>query len=134
MNRASEIQFLDDGSIKLNPDATAEGFALVVQGAMVNLISEQGSDTIFEERGTTLLRAGLSGSIVDRVSADHQAAFASADTLFFSREWELADTNDKLAEVRLAVKNQTLFQLELAATFISIDGRVMSYPITNPVL
>ncbi len=134
MNRAPEIEFIEDGTIRINPAGSAEGFALVVQNALVNLISDQGDDTLFPDRGTNLLKGGLSGSIVDRVSAEHQAAFASSDTLFFSREQENADSPDKLVDVRLAVQKHTFLQLDLAATFISIDGRVMSYPIFNQAI
>jgi hypothetical protein len=133
MNKSLEIIFEPGGEIRLELDRAVEGFSATAQNALVNLITDKGRDKIFPDRGTNLLQAALATGLSNRRAASHQANFAAADTLFFSRENELAPPEDKLARVSLVPSKLNLRVLELQATFVSVDNRVLSFPITNPV-
>lgn len=64
-------------------DASVDGKSCIEQQVLVNLVTEQGSDPLYEDRGTTLLEDSINGLAYDTNEAKHVANFASIDTLFF---------------------------------------------------
>lgn len=133
MNRSLELIFAADGTVQLNLEGTVQGFAAVVQNALVNLLTDRDRDPWFPERGTYLLQRAVASGLGDRRSAAHQANFAASSTLFFSRETELADRDDQIADLRLEPTNLNLLVLELQASFTAVNASVLSFPVTNPV-
>lgn len=53
------------------------------QKCLVNLVTENGSDTLYPDRGTTLLIDSINCLAYDRIEATHIANFAALDTEFF---------------------------------------------------
>lgn len=131
MNRAPELIFTPEGDVFLATGATVSGFNASTQHALVNLLSRRGQDPLFPDRGTTIVSRALAGVLIDNRAAEHEANFAAADTLFFGREHDVAASSDKLADLRLEIITLNTLQLDLAATFVSVDGRVLSFPLTN---
>lgn len=131
MNHSIEIAFQPGGGLALNLSGTVEGFKAVVQNALVNLLTESGSDQLFTDRGTTLFYRALGGGIFNYRTATHACNFAAVDTLFFSREYETADTADKLNRLDLEPSGLSFARLDALAGFESVDGRTMSFAVPN---
>jgi hypothetical protein len=129
MNSSIEINFQPGGRLALVTDGRVEGFKAVVQNALVNMLTENGTDMLFPTRGTNLFKKALAGGIFNYRSASHACNFAAVDTLFFSREFETADTADKLNRVDLEPSAFSLGSLDARAGFTSIDGRTMSFAV-----
>lgn len=129
MTRSTELTFHPDGLVSLDVNKEVSGALAVCQNALVNLLEIQGQDAIFPERGTDLLERALGGSILDRRTADHAGNFAASDTLFFSRQWEAADTGDKLDKIFLNATIAGAGNLRVESTFVTVDGRVFSFPL-----
>lgn len=123
------ISFLPDGSAELLPQI-AVGLQASVQNALVNILTPAGSDLLFSQRGTALFATALSGGIFNPRSAAHAANFAASDTLFFSREYDVADTADQLREVSLQPSFTGVDSLTVESGFLSIGGTRMSYPLS----
>ena len=107
----------------LNPNAVVQGFQAVVQNGMVNIGTAKGSDPLYADRGTDLLKSATSGIIISDNAASHVANIASVDTLFFCRETDPSTDPDKLASVGLLVSLFSANLLELEASFVSLSGR-----------
>lgn len=131
MNSSIAIQFLPGGAIELVPDTVVSGFAAVAQSALMNLLTDSQTDILFEDRGTSLFIQAVSGGVYDLRSASHLCNFAASETLFFSREHETADTDDKLAAVQLAPVLVGLQRMDIQAGFQAVDGRTISYFVTT---
>lgn len=128
---ATEILFHKDGSVELLPDSLVTDFKSTVQRSLVNCLITKGSDKIFPRRGTDLLTRAIGGSLLNQRAAQHAGNFASSDTLFFGREHDLIDSPFKLAAMQLSVSLLSLDLLDLHASFVSVGGEGMSFPITN---
>ena len=133
MTSSPEITFRSDGLVSLDLNKGVSGALAVCQNALVNLLEIQGRDALFPLRGVDLLDRALSGAILDRRTADHAGNFAASDTLFFGRQWEVADTPDKLDKVFLSATISSASTLRVECTFVTIDGRVFSFPITSNI-
>lgn len=129
MNSSIGIKFLNGGAISLALDEPVVGFAAVTQNALMNLITDSDTDVLFSDRGTSLFLSALQGGIYDLRSANHICNFAASETLFFSREHETADTDDKLNAVQLTPVFLGLQRMDAQAGFQSIDLRTMSYSL-----
>jgi hypothetical protein len=99
-----------------------QGFDAVVQNAMVNIATRQGTDPLYEERGTNLQLDASAGRLIDLNSAAHSSNFAALDTLAFSKATE-ADDPSGLSQVTLAPAQFSGGALSLEAKFQSIDGK-----------
>lgn len=126
--RSLLLEFRADGSAALLPEE-AGGFHATVQNALVNLLTEAGSDKVFAERGTNLLRSVAGGAVYNYASACHAANFAAADTLFFSRESDKALQQDRLDDLKLVPDISAGLSYEVS--FVAPDGRVLGRPVTN---
>lgn len=115
------IIFSEDG-IRFDFDNPVKDFECTAQNALVNIGTRKGSDPMFPERGTDLLKTALSGAIVDLNSAAHASNLAAVDTLFFSRTWEQAGNTERMAKVQLDPLSIQDRCLQLDAVFTSTDG------------
>lgn len=75
-----------------------EGKNLYEQKALVNIVTEQGSDTLYPDRGTTMLRDSIQGKVFSYSGATHVGNFAALDTLFFITGNEYEDVKDSDTE------------------------------------
>ncbi len=128
---ATEILFHTDGSIELLPDSLVVDFKSTVQRSLVNCLITEGSDKIFPRRGVDLFVRAVGGSLLNSRAAQHAGNYASSDTLFFGRENDLIDAPFKLEFMQLIVNSLTIDLLELNASFVSVGGERISFPITN---
>jgi len=102
--------------------ASVSGFQAVVQNAMVNIGTRQGTDPVFPDRGTNLQLDAATGRLIDLNSAAHSSNFAALDTMTFSRTTDDGDQNG-LSQVVLAPAQFSGGSLSLEAKFQSIDGK-----------
>lgn len=128
MNKSISLSFELDGSVRILDEAV-EGARLVIQSALVNLLTPRNMDELYPDRGTGILDAALAGLISGFQSAQHEANFAASDVLYFSRAHETADTADKLEQVLFTPSQLTLGALDMQAAFRMIDGRNFSYRV-----
>ncbi len=131
MTEGIAIVFQAGGQISLVLDERVQGFRSVVQNALVNLLTDDGTDMLYAKRGTELFRSALNSSIFNYRSASHACNFAASATLFFSREHEVADAADKLNRLGLDPVYLNTSRLDANAGFESIDGRTASFPINT---
>lgn len=132
MNRSLALKFQSGGELSIVTDEVVEGFRLVCQSALLNLLSEAGRDPIYSDRGTDLFSRALSGSVFDLRSASHECNFAASETLHFSRYVETADEADCLNAVQLKPVFVGLQRMDAEVGFESLDGRTFSYFLQSP--
>ncbi len=114
-----QIDFI---SVPVLGSASVSGFQCVVQNALVNIGTRQGTDPVYDTRGTNLQKDAAYGRLIDLNSAQHSSNFAALDTLSFSRDTEGGDPSG-LAQVNLAPAEFSGNGLSLEAKFLSIDGK-----------
>lgn len=73
----------DKTTIDLN--AITEDKNLYEQKVLVNMATSKGSDYIYEDRGTDLLRDAIYGKVYSQSGTVHIGNFAALDTIFFIR-------------------------------------------------
>ena len=64
---------------------------LYAQKALINMVTENGSDMIFPDRGTKMLAESISGKVYNRTGIVHVGNFAALDTMYFIRSTDPAD-------------------------------------------
>jgi len=131
MTNSISIILKPGGLAELDLTSKVQGFHAVVQNALVNLLTDKDIDVIYPDRGTRLLETGLNSNIYNFQSASHACNFAAADTLFFSREYEQAESQDKLDQIQIIPSSLTLEKLDAEVGFSAIDGRQISFPIRS---
>jgi len=102
--------------------AKVEAFQAIVQNAMVNIGTRQGTDPLYTDRGTNLQLDAAAGRLIDLNSAAHSSNFAALDTLAFSRATADNDPSG-LSQVNLAPAQFSGGSLSLEAKFQSVDGQ-----------
>lgn len=127
MKKSLAIRFDKGGVVTLVTDQQADGMNAVVQNVLINLLTDSASDTLFPERGTDLFKAALSGGVFNFRSASHSCNFAASDSLYFSREYETADSGDKLADIVIDPVFLSVNSLDAQISFEAVDGRKMSF-------
>jgi hypothetical protein len=125
------IRFLPDGTYALESSAV-DGARATAQNATVNLLTENGTDPVYAERGTRLLSAITKGGAYDIISATHAANFAAADTIFFCRDSDPADISEvqQLSDLKLAPAAVGR-SLTLTASFVFQNGIVLGQPVNT---
>ena len=83
------LQFNSSGAVQILP-SLVEDQTCTSQNAVVNLLTEQGTDKIFPTRGTTVFQEAVSGGIISRQVATNVGNFAAINTLFFMAANEVA--------------------------------------------
>lgn len=84
--RAVKVDFRGVDSKILWTQSTQDR-SCVEQKYIMNVATDNGSDTIFPDRGTDLLASAIAGSVTDDSSADALGEFAATDTIYFC-SWE----------------------------------------------
>lgn len=99
--RGLKINF-DKGQISIDTNACVTNFDATVQNALVNIATRKGTDRIFPDKGTSILKNAVAGVIVGMNDANHEAQAAAIHTLFFSRKWDTTGDNTlKLGSVKM---------------------------------
>lgn len=99
-----DIKIVLDGNNGSFIDFTRDvsGKELYSQKALVNVVTVKGSDPVFPNRGTDIMKKCLSGHIYSNNGLRHIGNFAALDTVFFVLENEYAAVNqsgDKIKNI-----------------------------------
>ena len=122
-----------------NPDGIAfdlarplNDFDCTVQNGLVDMAVRRGTDKLFPDKGTDLLKTALSGALVDLNAANHASTFAALAVLAFSRASEYPDATEVLAKVTVQPATFTANKLQVVAQFTSNLGTVrgVTLPLT----
>lgn len=122
------------GGPALYTDRLVTGFDATVQNGLVNVGTDEGSDPVFTDRGTTLMRSALDGEIVNLATARHAANFAALDARTFLIATEVDEAEETLADLTLSPVELDYLQLKLEAQFTSDQGRVVGITATLPAI
>jgi hypothetical protein len=121
-----KIDFSSAGGPKLDLASSIEGAYTSVQNALVNIATSQGSDSIFEDRGTNLLAQALQGRLVNLQAAQVASNFAAVDTTYFLATTETSQIPaERIQRIGLAPVVFNTNSLQLDAIFDMEDGTVI---------
>jgi flavodoxin len=130
MSKSLKIVF-EAGGASLKLDETVEGFEAVTQNGLVNIATEQGSDSGDSKRGTNLLRNALQGRVADLLSAQHISNLAAINTLFYLRKSDETDTTEERVEnLALQPFEYDGTQLRINALFTGSNGSKLGVDVT----
>lgn len=110
---------------RLDPYTVVDGFDATVQNAMLLVGTSQGSNRIFPDQGTNLLKRSISGVMIDNKAAEHECNFAATDVLFFGRPFDSADESVRLQLVKLSPLSLAGQRLTVQAQFTATDSTVV---------
>lgn len=82
----------DNSTIDLN--SIVEDKLLYEQKALVNMVTVNGSDPIFADRGTDLLRDAIYGKVYSSSGTIHIGNFAALDTIYFIKSTDSESVAD----------------------------------------
>lgn len=118
-----DIRIVINGNGESFIDLTREvsGKDLYRQKALVNIITVKGSDPVFPDRGTDLMKKCLSGTIYDNNGLRHIGNFAALDTTFFvlTNEYAAVDKTPDMIK-KIAVYPYTVNMVESSVTFKAV--------------
>ena len=124
MIKGIKLDFTADG-VRILTDDTVEDFNALVQNCLVNIATTKGTDRIFPEKGTDLLKDGVVGLLTSTGAVVASSTFASVNTLFFIRETDYDDTEESIENITLEPVNFELNLLELQTQFLSTQGKIV---------
>lgn len=127
MKRSLRIEFVDGDRISLDTQKEVQNEQSMIRSLVLNLVSAQGQDLIFPDRGTSFGWGDFGNVILTAANAGGTAKFAAADTLFFTREVSRVDPEDKPEELQLLPISITTNSLEMQLSCETVDGRTLSY-------
>lgn len=131
MKRSLKTDFLPGGKIGLNTAEEVQNEQSMIRAVVLNLLSNKGKDLVFPDRGTDLGWNSFSSILLLAADFSGPARFAALDTLFFIRRTTSLDQADKPDEIVLTPVSIEVNAVTLELGCKTIDGRSVSYPITN---
>ena len=125
-----KVNFLN-GEIYIEPNEKVIGFDTTLQNALVNIGTRQGTDRIYADKGTVILKSAVEGKIVGLNVANHEAQIAAIDTLFFSREYETStDLNIRLGNVFMDPLSYDGAKLRINSAFTNFSQTITKGTVT----
>jgi hypothetical protein len=125
-----KLNFLN-GEIYIEPSEKVSGFDATVQNALVNIGTRNGTDKIYPDKGTTILKSAVEGKIVGLNVANQESQLAAVDTLFFSREYETsADLNVRLGKVFMDPLSYDGAKLRINSAFTNFSQTITKGTLT----
>lgn len=119
------ITFSSEGCL-INLDRPVRGFSSTVQAAMVNLVTNEASDAVFPDRGTSLLLDAVSGGAIVGNRATHIANVAAIETKNFMRIAAVDPTaTDEILTIVLQPVSLQNRILHLNASMASVGGEII---------
>ena len=97
--RGLRLDFKDNGKVNIDFKKSIDDFDSTIQNAVVNVVTEKNSDSIYNKRGTSLKKDLLSGGMLTN-NMYHICNFSAADTTTFTNE--TSTTVEKIGTLRLA--------------------------------
>lgn len=117
-----------------------EGKKHYTQKMFVNLATEQGSDPLYPDRGTTLLAGAIGGVIVDTAAAAHLSNFAALDTVVFVNGGAYPDlrenqqeVDDSVADINITLKDVDVLQQRVSFDVSFIHGDITMSSISTKI-
>ena len=87
-----DLKIIFDGdSSTIDLGAIVDDKNLYEQKVLVNMVTENGSDKVFPNRGTKLLIDSINGKVYSKTGTVHVGNFAALDTIYFIRSTDPAD-------------------------------------------
>jgi len=108
--------------VEIDPLASVSGVEAKIQGALVNIGTSRGSDSVWPDRGTELLKNAVLNGVPGVVQAQHLANFAAVDTLFFQRQQEERTDLDSPEVLKLTPASLDAGRMDLDLYFKSLGG------------
>lgn len=115
-----KIIFGGENGAALDLGNAVENKKVTEQQCLVNLATELGSDPLFPDKGTNLLRTAAAGGVVTAADATHAGNFAALNTLYFVVGQSFASSSSSSGIL--------LANVDLEA--ISVSGTVLTYTVT----
>jgi hypothetical protein len=131
-----KLNFRDDGKVDFDFNKEVEGFDLTVQNSIVNLVTEKGSDQLFQEKGTSLAQSANKGRVIDTLAIAHECNFAALETLKFQTESEPEELEEDYRLQNMTVSPGDVDQgiLKVNTKFESLGGTVLDSTIGIKVI
>lgn len=119
--------------------STVEDKNLYEQKALVNMVTVQGSDPIYSDRGTTMLIDSIRGKAYNRAGIIHMGNFAALDTISFIKSTDQDDiaTEDftiKDINVSAIAYNNNTNTLSLSVQLTYTDATTTEVIAVTPAL
>lgn len=111
--RDFKIEFSEKGA-KLNLFQSVTGGELLSQKVGVNLSTIKGSDTLFPDRGSTMLKEATAGLLFSRSKIRTSAIIAGTDTILFLNKFpgnNLTSCNIELNEQKSIMNQRYIFDV-----------------------
>lgn len=117
-----DVRIVFNGAAGTHIDLTrrVSGKTLYMQKACVNVATENGTDPLYEDRGTDILSSALNGLILDDITATHYGNFAALDTLNFINFQEYAavqESPDLITDINITLQS------------LSVDSATVNYSL-----
>ena len=128
MRKGAKIEFSTElGPAHVAFDKIVKGFDTVAQNGIVNIVTQKGSDELFDFRGTTLLDDAFTGYLSAPGFREHAMALAAEHTRLFlrSRENERESPEFDLLRVGIELKEIGLKKIVFNTFFVNDGGEVV---------
>jgi len=123
--RGLKLNFKDGGAV-IDFDSVGDQYSLTQQRAVVTFACSTKSDKIFPEKGSDILRKGVTNVIYDASSARREAAFISLDIFNFTKANNDVPLTDPLTKLAFVPLLEGLQFLSLTTTTEFASGTVLS--------
>lgn len=117
-----------DNLATFNFNEVVEDHFAAAQNCLVNTATIVGTDKIYDDRGTDLLKAGIIGRITDIDDSTHEANFAATETLFFNNLNAIGDM-ELIRSYKLEPLDIVNNSLQLNAFFTFADETTLGIEI-----
>ena len=125
-----KINFLN-GEVYMDPNEKVTGFDATIQNALANIGTRKGTDRMYPDKGTNLLKRAVEGKIVGLNVANHETQLSAIDTLFFSREYETStDLSIRLGKVFMDTLSYDGAKLRINAAFTNFSETITKGTVT----
>jgi hypothetical protein len=101
---------------------TVKNFDATVQNALVNLGTNIGSDPLYPDRGTYIMKDALQGAMINLQGANHSANFAAMHTMVFSKATEIPSNPFGLQNLDVGASTFNTKQLQFDIQATCVDG------------
>lgn len=114
------------GNTFINLNDSVEGKNVTAQKVLVNLATIKGTDKLYPDKGTNLLKQCIGAVMVNENAAQHISNFAALDTLYFINETDGLEVDDPIGledlDLVLADYDPAINQVKFASTVYFPDN------------
>lgn len=114
----------EEGGPAFDFSGVATGLEATLQNALVNIGTQLGSDPVYPERGTDLVRDGARGRLMTSMWATHSVNFATMQTLSFLQNTDRRNNPTRLKTLRMQIEDFSAGAIKLRVQGTSADGQI----------